>query len=482
VTRCYLSFAAFAAALAVFSGQPIERCWGTCAAIGYLAAAVVIWFAPRRDPLLAHALALGCATIAPLAWQAWAGLPNRVGEGTLTVITQAGDRLLRHGTPYLPAASLSRVLGYDPYEPLMSVFGLPHAVGARALPGWAGDPRLWLTLTGAAGLYLAFRLAGRQAGQDRARGAALRNTAFALASPVLSLEVATGGTDVPLIALLCLSLTLAAGDTPRAAAVTTGLACALKATAWPALPVLAVMLAVTRTRARAVRFTVLAALTAAAAMAAAAPAALGDPGSALRNAVLFPLGLTPHRTPAASPLPGHLLAATGPAGRWAALALLGAAALTFALWLAVRPPRDARAAAARLAVGLAAIFILAPATRWGYFAYPLALAGWWYLAGPPRTCPYSSERTVVTPAESPVSASAATTSSASSASSAGASLTAPRAGERSTAGRSGRRCANTNQTRPATVSVTAMYRFSRRPRKYSEESIRTDSSKMRNAE
>jgi hypothetical protein len=37
VTRWYLAFAAFAAALASFSGQPIERCLGTCAAIGYAA-------------------------------------------------------------------------------------------------------------------------------------------------------------------------------------------------------------------------------------------------------------------------------------------------------------------------------------------------------------------------------------------------------------------------------------------------------------
>jgi Glycosyltransferase family 87 len=401
VTRCYLSFAAFAAALAVFSGQPIERCWGTWAAMGYLAAAAVIWCCRHREPLLAHVLALGCATIAPLAWQARAGLPSRAGEGALTVIAQAGDRLLRHGTPYLPAAGLSRVLAYDPYEPLMTVFGLPHAIG---VPGWTGDPRLGLTLTAAAGLYLAFRLADPSPSGRQARGAARRNTAFALASPVVSLEVATGGTDVPVIALLCLSLALAARDKPRAAAVTTGLACALKATAWPAVGVLGVTLAVTTTKARAARFTVLAALTAAAAMAAAAPAALGDPGSALRNAVLFPLGLTPHRTPAASPLPGHLLAAAGPAGRWAALALLGVAALTFAVWLAVRPPCDTRAAAGRLAGGLAAMFTLAPATRWGYFTYPLALAGWCYLTGPPRTCPYSSERTVVTPAESPVSA------------------------------------------------------------------------------
>jgi hypothetical protein len=468
MTRCYLAFAAFAAALGQFSDLPIERCWGTWAAAGYAIAAAVISLAHRRRRragavAAAHAVALGCATIAPLAWQAWAGLPSRVGEGPLTVIAQAGSRLLDHGTPYLPAASLSRVLAYDPYEPLMAAFGLPRAAG---LTGWAGDPRLWLTLAGTVVLYAAFRLAA--AGRDAPGQTALRNTVFALASPVISLQVATGGTDVPVIALLCLSLAVItparitparSARAPRTAAVATGIACALKATAWPALPVLAATIAVTRGRAQAGRFAVLAVLAAVAAMAACAPAVLRDPGSALQNAVLFPLGLTRHRTPAASPLPGHLLATAGPAGRCAELVLLVAAVLAFAWWLAAHPPRDTRAAAARLAVGLTAVVTLAPATRWGYLAYPLALAGWRALTGPHRTLSHSSERTVVTPAESsaaPVpSARLATAASvdtcallasapaaSAAAWSAAVSLAAPPgSGERNTTGRSGRPCA-----------------------------------------
>ncbi|MGH3214703.1 MAG: hypothetical protein ACRDL9_09020, partial [Trebonia sp.] len=114
MTRWYLAFAAFAAALAVASGQPIERCWGTWAAIGYATAAAITAAAPRRRERQAAAVvalgcaagcAAGCPTVAPLAWQAFAGLPSRGGEGSLTVITQAGGQLLRHGTPYLPAAS-----------------------------------------------------------------------------------------------------------------------------------------------------------------------------------------------------------------------------------------------------------------------------------------------------------------------------------------------------------------------------------------
>jgi hypothetical protein len=46
------------------------------------------------------------------------------------------------------------------------------------------------------------------------------------------------------------------------------------------------------------------------------------------------------------------------------------------VWLVVRPPTDVRAAARRLAIALALMFLLAPANRFGYFAYPVALLGW----------------------------------------------------------------------------------------------------------
>jgi hypothetical protein len=100
------------------------------------------------------------------------------------------------------------------------------------------------------------------------------------------------------------------------------------------------------------------------------------------NTLLFPLGLTKHKTPAASPLPGHLLAITGAAGHWAAMGLLFAAAIGFAVSLVVRPPADTRAAAWRLAIALAVMFTLAPASRWGYYVYPVGLIGWIVLPQP----------------------------------------------------------------------------------------------------
>jgi hypothetical protein len=46
-----------------------------------------------------------------------------------------------------------------------------------------------------------------------------------------------------------------------------------------------------------------------------------------------------------------------------------------------RPPADGAAAARRLALGLALMFVLSPATRFGYLAYPAGLYGWLALTG-----------------------------------------------------------------------------------------------------
>jgi hypothetical protein len=119
---------------------------------------------------------------------------------------------------------------------------------------------------------------------------------------------------------------------------------------------------------------------AAALVAALAPAALRHPASILQNTVAYPLGLTSAKSPAASPLPGHLLATLGSGGHLAALALLTAAGLATAASLVISPPATPAAAARRIAIGLSALFLLSPATRFGYFIYPIALFWWAALA------------------------------------------------------------------------------------------------------
>ena len=319
---------------------------------------------------MAVVIALLGAVVTPLAWQLTLGGDMlRADSGSLKVVTRSAVLLLRHGSPYLPADQISHVLEYNPYEPAMAIFGLPAALG---LHGTAGSPGLWMGIIASAVLAAAFWLAKSDG--------PLRTTAFALGSPVLALPLTTGLTDPPVVALLCLAFAGAAAYPRRqrvqlAAAVALGAACAIKATAWPALPVIAVMLAARDGSRAATRFVVAAGITATALVAATAPAAVGAPAALFQNTVLFPLGMTRYQTDADSPLPGHLLAATGPAGRWAAIGLLCAAGVAVGLSLVVRPPTDIRAAAWRLATGLTIVFVLAPASRWGYFVYPAALLG-----------------------------------------------------------------------------------------------------------
>jgi hypothetical protein len=143
-------------------------------------------------------------------------------------------------------------------------------------------------------------------------------------------------------------------------------------TALPALGVLAVAVLVHRGGRGVVVF--LGTLIAASAVIV-LPVLLADPASFTEHVILYPAGLGQAGSPAESPLPGHLIAQLGPVGHAAALALLAAAACAIVAWLFLRPPRDPAGATLRIATGLGAAIILAPATRWGYLVYPLALLG-----------------------------------------------------------------------------------------------------------
>jgi hypothetical protein len=215
--------------------------------------------------------------------------------------------------------------------------------------------------------------------------------------PVMAYPLTMGITDPPVIALTCLALALlaradrgtgadrapAGGALARdavLAALVLGVACAMKYTAWPALAIIAVMVAARDGARPAVRFTVTVVATAAGLVAALAPASLRHPASILLNTVAYPLGLTAAKSPAQSPLPGHLLATLGSGGHLAALVLLAAAGLATAASLVIAPPVTPATAARRIAIGLTALFMLAPATRFGYFIYPIAFYAWAALA------------------------------------------------------------------------------------------------------
>ncbi len=107
-----------------------------------------------------------------------------------------------------------------------------------------------------------------------------------------------------------------------------------------------------------------------------APVAIVWPSALVENTILFPLGLAGIKSAAASPLPGHLIADTGHTGHLIAVGLLALSGAVIAASLVIRPPRTVPSAVWRLSIGLTLMFLLAPATRFGYFIYPLSLLLW----------------------------------------------------------------------------------------------------------
>jgi phosphatidylinositol alpha-1,6-mannosyltransferase len=393
----YGVFGAYAVAAAFLSGGR-DRVWAIWAACGYAAALVLLWcWRSRRGRMAAAGVSVALAVLAPLLWLSVA-YPLEDG---MVVIDRAAALLLHHGTPYLAADQITGWLSYNPYLPVMTLFGLPSAAGTGGL---AGNSGVWIAIGTVIPLAAAFWIAVPARGDDppypprgKPRGYdALLATAVAVASPVVGLNLAVITTDPPVLALILLALALAASPVaPGRAAWITGItgsgvalgaACDLKSTAWLAVPVLAAMVAARDGRRSAWRFVAAVAVTAVVLIAALAPGALLSRRGAdalVQNSVLFPLGLTRYKTPAESLLPGHLLTALGPAGHVASVGLLLAAGLGIAISLVVRPPRGVPAAARRLAIGLTLMFLLGPQVRFGYFVYPLGLIGWLALTGQP---------------------------------------------------------------------------------------------------
>ena len=364
-------------AFTVYAGVTIltghaDGTWAAWACGGY--AVTTILLLVTRGWVIPLAAAAGGALIAPLFWLITKAAPT----GEVVVISTSANYLLKHGTPYLPQSLLTGWESYNPYLPFMQIFGLPRAAG---LAGVIGDPRIWTTLVTIAALAAAFAVVSphriRECRRCRNRLAWL--TTVAVASPVIAFPLSVGVTDPPVIALTCLTLALAYRERLVLAGLVLALACAMKTTAWAVIPVLGVMAWVRYTPRAAARFAAAAIGLTVILAAAGAPAALASASAVnavKQNLIDYPLGSTKYKTPAQSPLPGHLIAELGSAGHAAAVALMVIAVLAFVAWLLVRPPRDVHDVAFRLAVGYAALFTLDPTTRFGYYAYPLALLGW----------------------------------------------------------------------------------------------------------
>ncbi len=377
--------ALFACAVAAISSDAPQRLWGGLAACSYGLAAVAALAGRRRGLPVAVAISVAGAALIPLAWMA----STRMGQPEVSVVIRSAQLFLHQGTPYERAGAIAAAHGpyaYNPYLPALAFFGLPHA--------WFGgglltDPRVWFGAVFLAAFGGALKLGGVR-----------RPWLWAVlvtASPIIAYPLSTGGDDLPVLALICLGLALlrpragwaSAGQdgapglsTQRVilASLALGLAAAMKATAWPALAV-ALALVAARCGRRAAATLVL--VTLCVPLAVDGPVLFAQPASVVSNTILFPLGLTKIKSPAATPLPGHLMAEAWPWGHYAAIGLILLAGLAIAVWLVVAPPRDERAAGWRLVIGVTLMFAFAPASRFGYIVYPLGLAAWLLLSGLP---------------------------------------------------------------------------------------------------
>lgn len=395
----------FAGAVAVFSTNPPERLWGILAACLYGLAALTALLAGRPGRRIAVVVSLAGAVIVPLAWMAWSGR----GQPEVGVVIHSAGLFLHDGTPYQAGHAVATAHNpyvYNPYLPALAVFGVPHALFGGGL---LTDPRLWFGVVFVLGFAGTLALSG------------VRRpwlwTAVVTASPIIAFPLATGGDDLPVLALICVGLALLrSGPAQRPAlrgalrpvlrpvlrpelrpvlriilaGLALGLAAAMKATAWPALAV-ALALVAARDGKRAAGWLALA--TIAVPLAVDGPVLIAQPAAVVSNTILFPLGLTRIKSPAASFLPGHLIAEAWGPGHLVAIGLVLLAGLAVAASLVLRPPRDERAAGWRLVTGLVLMFAFAPASRFGYAVYPLGLACWLLLAVPAASgliSPYDS--------------------------------------------------------------------------------------------
>lgn len=418
----YSASALFAAATAETSSIALYRQWGELAVGPYLLGAVCSallarrarrrpkdsaeaggrawhWTTPR---MLVFLVVLLGATLVPLSleimWRAETGTGTTHVQPEVAVVEASGTRLAHGQSPYqliTPKTHVSVPPGqpaydeYNPYLPLMSVFGLARSTDGQPR---LTDARVAFSLITIVLVVLALALCRGPTGP---RVLALQSMTVL---PTAALPLATGGDDLPVAALLLLGLVLMQRRRPLAAGVALGIAASMKITAWP-LAVLAVFGARDR-EGRGGRRPALMLLAGMGAVMAPAvlPSALSNVSAFVENVVRFPLGLAGIRSPAASPLLGHMVITTFPGlHRLFPVLVAGAGSAVLGYVLVRRTPRTPAALARLLGWVMAVAILLAPATRVGYFLYPVDFFVWaWLLRG--EEALVAGEEVVVTPA------------------------------------------------------------------------------------
>ena len=375
----YLLSAGFAIALGWTSSQGAQWQWGYLAVGPYALIALVAFVLGRRTfrrELLVRVVLLGAvlvgAVFVPLGLEAhWRHAQPEVG-----VITRAGGLIAKGKDPYRAyddhGVVVNQIRGlpayesFFPYFPLMGIFGMPSAVTHKSKG--LTDARIIMTLMTllASGWALVLLRANREQ--------KIRVAQVLIALPTGALFLATGGDDMPILALMLLGVVALQRRQSNLAGVSLGLAAAMKLTAWP---MAAGALLVTRNGEGRPTWKRVLVWMAAIVAVTTVPFIFHAPVAFMENVFAFPLGLSGVASPAASALPGHILTTWIPA--------LGhvLAPVTFVIggyFLTKYMRRHWPLTLSRLLGLLSVIFLVlicvATATRIGYVIYPLNLALW----------------------------------------------------------------------------------------------------------
>lgn len=391
----YLLATIFAVVTAIVAVSADYREWGKMAGVAYGVVTVLTLFVAVRarrghasqkqvswtrriGVLLLVVGAVIVPLVAQLTWRAEAH-PGAHAQPEVPVIERAGDRLAHHESPYLahptnvgisPSSDKRNVDvdSYFPYLPGMVPFGMINALNG---PAELTDARV--ALVGFTFIVGGLALGLSDASLSR-RGRAFQ---FLVVLPTGALPMVTGGDDLPVLAIMLLGMVLAQRRQPVASGMALGLAATLKFTAWPLLLLLPLVVRDENEQRAPLRYSLSALVVMLPIL------GLGfssGPSAFIENVIKFPLGLTPIKSPAASPLLGQVLTNLWPDHRRAitvGLLVVGAAVVLWALkkWRPTTPGGVARFTAFAMCVAT----LLAPATRFGYLIYPTNLIMWGYV-------------------------------------------------------------------------------------------------------
>ena len=381
----YALAAVFALGIGLTSTANAQWHWGYLAAIPYAVAALAslaaLKVAPRHETklrVMLVGLVITTAVVAPLVMEVrW-----RTEQPEVTVIQRGATDIAASGTPYQSYWRDGRLVhpvphepayeSFFPYFPTITIFGAPAAEVKPSSP--LSDARIWMTLMTI--VTSAFALRWLRA----TRSQKIRVAQFLVALPTGALFLATGGDDMPILALMLLGVVALQRRANNVAGVSLGLAAAMKLTAWP---VALGALLVARDREERSAWRRVALWVAAIVGVTVVPFALSKPFAFFSNVVAFPLGLAHVASPAASPLPGHLLTDLwAPAGHLLTPLVLLTGGYLAAAYAKRHWPLTLAQLLGILAVFSTALICAASATRVGYLIYPLNFALWSRVCAP----------------------------------------------------------------------------------------------------